>query len=233
MRCVLVAALSLIPFTGWTTARAEDPIPAEDQYSGGAADRTLEFDGDSTTETARWYRRGFYRGSYGFRYRPYYSYRPYYYGYSYYSRPFYQPYYRGYSYYYSYRPYYYYRPYSYYSYYSYCGGTSVLPSVIVASCFCAPADDTGQAPDSSRPPVVEEKKTYEYDGGPKNPPPMPKDSNGNKTEPKPTSQPPRPTVPLRGRFVSLPSPIAPEYAPEPPVRPEPAPVYYPAFGDRR
>jgi len=60
--------------------------------------------------------------------------------------------------------------------------------------------------------------TFQYDGGPANPVPMPR--SDPKPDSKPTTVPAVPTVPFEGRPVSLPAPVR-------PVR-----LAYPAYGDR-
>lgn len=122
----------------------------------------------------------------------------------------------------------YYRPWSYYSYYSpYCYYSPYYyyPQVYYPSAISYYYDTPGLSDLSIRPRNLMPEDagqqhspdgTYPYDGGPKNPAPMP-----NNAPPKPMKQPER-TVPLEGKVVSLP----PVYTPE---RPQ---YSYPAYGEK-
>jgi hypothetical protein len=255
---------------GWTALAAalvmvgSSKLQAQDTLRlGGTGDakvQTLEFDGQADTDQVYW--RGGYRGwgrPYAGFYRPW-SYRPFVY------RPFvYRPWvYRPY---YAYRPYYYSSPYAYYtpSYYysapaySYyyadpCGtDTPSMPKAVVlgsSSYAQAPIFQTPSQSQSPRPiaPPQSGDGTFRYDGGPGQPMPLPGPEG-----PAPTNQ-KRPTLPLDGKLVSIPSnssaghtyaaygetPRLPAQAPAKtsPVRVASGPaaatvrVAYPAFGDR-
>jgi hypothetical protein len=166
----------------------------------------LDGDGDDTELVHGW-RRGYY--GYGF-YRPYYYPRYYGPGFSYYySRPFYS---YGYAY---YRPFvyssyyapYYYAPPVYYSPYYWCPISDSSPAMPYAA--STGTSYTVLRPEPATPPTLmpfpkpyadstmptpTNPGTYPYDGGPRNPVPMP------------GAQPvaPQRTVPLEGKAVSLP-----------------------------
>jgi len=170
--------------------------------------------------------RGFYGGHHGFYggHRGYYGgyggYRGYYGGY--------RGYYGGYN---VYRPIYSYNdgycaPYSYYpSYYSYCpigsAGLSaatfslrigpVVTQLQTRPMPYAPVPLTPAQPNDGSPTPMPNDGTFDYDGGPRAPVPMPK------AEPVPMNT--QPTVPLEGRPVSLPDRSTPKYT-------------YPAYGEQ-
>lgn len=223
-----VAALACVALAG--PARAGDDV-VRLGLNSSAPTITLEgkdTDRDADTIDARWgYWRGYSRGYYSGYYSPRY-YGGYYGGYSYYPR-----YYGGYSSYYypryygGYSSYYYprYYGYSYYPRYSYYGGYSYYPRYYGYSSYYYPisvVDDcnpgtyvlggaTVQQP--VQPPLngsAPRDGTYQYDGGPDKPVPMPK------VEPDSTRNVPKATVP-EGRPVSLPS--------------KPSKYTYPAYGE--
>jgi len=138
---------------------------------------------------------GYGYGGYGYGYASYY--RPFYYG-GYYARP----YYYGASYYYP----------SYYSSYYYpCASTVVSSTPVVAvysSSYTTPQVVQPGAALLPQPQVMPQmpsaapngNQTFPYDGGPGTPLPMP----GPDANPIGGPSTPRPTVPLEGKFVSLP-----------------------------
>jgi hypothetical protein len=149
----------------------------------------------------------FHHGFHGF-YGGFGYYRPYYYSSYYYA----SPYYYG-------SPYYYSSPYyapSYYSdpCYSYYGVAGDYAPTVGLTIDQAPAERTiiGSDPAGTPapPPLPRADDTYPYDGGPRQPVPMPK------ADPAPIATPPA-TAPLEGRAVSLP-PKAPK-------------LTYPAYGE--
>jgi len=224
-------AAGLLALAGAGGAWAQDTlrlvIPTSTAVSAGS------IDGGTNTELVYHrgghYHGGFYRGGYGYGgyrgygyggyYRPsyyggYYGgyrgygyggfYRPFYYG-GYYARP----YYYGSYYYPSYYSAYYYP--SYYSAYYPCA-TTVANSTPLATVYSSGSYATPQVTQPGpallpqpqavpqMPPPANGNQTFPYDGGPRAPLPMPGlDAN-------PTGGPgtPRPTVPLEGKFVSLP-----------------------------
>jgi hypothetical protein len=257
----LAAALVL---AGTGKSQAQDTIRL-----GGTGDATVQslvFDGQADTEQVYW--RGGVRGGVYWRgggYRPYAGfYRPYVY------RPFaYRPYY-AFRPYFAYRPYaysyytpgYYYAP-SYYGSYDYpppaygyyvnpiSANIPAMPNAVVlgsSSYSQGPIFQT-QAPPQGRtllPPPRNDDGTFQYDGGPNVPMPVPADDGTT-----PTFRQKRPTVPLDGKLVSIPARDAkysyPAYGEAPTssnvVQTAPARVVssapastarvsYPAYGDR-
>lgn len=145
---------------------------------------------------------GYYRPYWGYGwggyYRPYWGWGGYYsYGYPYYSY--------GY-------PYYYYPSYSYYYYPTALSYDPSALSYYYNNSTESPATDLNIRPRTLTPAPAD--GTYPYDGGPKNPVPMPQP----KSDPTPMKR-PQPTVPLEGKVVSL--------------TPAPSPVKYtyPAYGE--
>jgi hypothetical protein len=221
------AALGLLAWGG--TARASDLVPLTGD--GGAVTMTLggvAGETDADTELVHGYHRGFYgyRGFYGGHYRPaFYGgyYRPAFYG-GYYRPAFYGGFY-------GYRPAFYGGFYGYafpriycappvYYYYPpvYCApiGFSVTmgpTSQLLATPPAYNGAPPGPAP-GVVPPMQEPNGTFDYNGGPQKPVPLPG------ANPAPAKAPPRSTVPLEGRLVSVP-------APAPPSR-----FAYPAYGER-
>jgi hypothetical protein len=239
---------------------------------GGTGDATVQslvFDGQAETESVYW--RGWGYRSWGYRpyggfyrpyaYRPYfyrpYAYRPYFYGYGY--RPYYAyassygyaPYASAY-----YAPSYYYVPsYSapvYSDYLNPCTAEEpAMPNAVVlgsSSYTRGPIFPTPpRAPAMIQRPTVRADSndgTYPYDGGPSQPMPLPGQDGAPALDKK------RPTVPLDGTLVSIPSRPArstfPAYG-ETALSPRPAQaaplqfvsktagtarVAYPAYGDR-
>ncbi|MFN4260629.1 MAG: hypothetical protein ACK4RK_15140 [Gemmataceae bacterium] len=181
---------------------------------GGATTMTLQIDNQTVPADTQqvWGWRGYYRPYY---YRPYYGgYYPRYYSYY---RPYY---YGGFSYGYSYYPRYYYAPGGYYyggwGYYrlsgdaDICAGPAVVYEYPPITTPAQPQQPAAPPPNSSP-----NNGTFQYDGGPSNPVPMPKTNPA--TNPVPTI-----LVPLEGKLVSL------------PARPAAQPTYvYPAYGEGR
>jgi hypothetical protein len=204
--------------------------------TGGGDVMTLQLDKDADTVPV-WGHRGYWGGGYrgwGGGYRGYWGggYRGYWGGYGggyggwggyyprYYSYGGYYPRYYGGYYPYSYS--YYYPSYSYGYYPGFYWGCSLDCSPNSAGATTVLNDKPSATPPaysqpyqqpSSQPSVPQQSQqngTYQYDGGPSNPVPMPK------TEPRPTT-PTQPSVPLEGRVVSLPS--------------KPGKYVYPAYGE--
>jgi len=255
-------------FAGNGVSRATDVV----RLGGPAAQEAIS--GGTNTELARGrggyhggYHGGGYRGGYHGGYRGYYGgYRGYYgghYGRGYY-RPYYSGYYGGY-----YRPYYYssyYSPYYYSSYYTpyyyptvtysapyyYPCATTVSPVASVQPSTVYSQGPTYVRPNAPAPrpagPVMpaapQDSGTFPYDGGPKNPLPMPMPNPGD--APNPMKAGPRPTIPLDGKLVSLPteaiggsSPVAHDVQrlhyvslTNTSASPAPARAAYPAYGEQ-
>jgi len=223
-----IASLAVFAWAG--SSRAEDTLrlglikPAG--LTGGVSSgvQTLRLEDQAETTPAGW------RGGYGGGYRGYgYGgfYRPSYYGWGGYG--YYRPYVSSYYYapYYGYypRPYYYAPPVYYYSapvvsysapvyystpyvYYPINGGADTLarnallntsPSAYANK----PLPQVTVPRQGASPPPAAGEGTFKYDGGPANPVPMPQTES--QTNPKPTTIPAQPTVPLEGRAVSLPA----------------------------
>jgi hypothetical protein len=170
------------------------------------------------------YRPGYYSrnyGGYGYGYRGYYGgYRNYGYGYRGYYGGYRPGYYSYYPRYYSYYPRYSYGYYGGYYGSGYYGGSYYYPSAGAAApvvsleitrgpAFRDDAPDAQPAPPPPAPAAVEEP-TYPYDGGPRNPLPMPK------ADPVPV---PDVKTPVDGHSVSLPAKVA-------------SKLTYPAYGER-
>jgi hypothetical protein len=159
-----------------------------------------------------WY--GYGRGWYGYG-RGWYGY-PYWYGY----RPYYRWWGAGYWPYYAYSsPYYYSYPSTVYygGYYDYPSTTVVVPSASLStSPYLQGTPAPAQAIETAPPPaVVPADGTFPYDGGPRNPPPMPR------AEPAPPGAPA--TFPLNGNVVSAPAKTTYRYLAYG-EKPKPAPV---------
>lgn len=246
-----LAAALLLTWAG--KAQAQDTIRLGG--TGDAKVQSLVYDGQANTELTHWGGwRGGHWGHWGYHahfYRPWVGYRPYW-GY----RPYYA---------YGYRPYAYWPRYysSYYapSYYYYPPTTSCYVEPISIDPQTAPtgvvlgSSSYAQPPVIARPanspilrlpPPARDDGTYPYDGGPVRPMPMPGPDEAAPMQQK------RPTVPLDGKLVSLPSQRTSTYtyeaygetSPPPSVATSPARVAsttstpgtirvsYPAYGER-
>jgi hypothetical protein len=234
-----LAALALL--VGSSSARAENalklvlssaPAVPTSGITGGGDVMTLQLDRDADTVPV-WGHRGYwgggYRGYWGGGYRGYWGggYRGYWGGYGgwggYYPRynsyggyyPRYYGYYPSYSYYYPSYSYSYY-PGFYWGCSLDCNPNSAAVTTVLNDTPNAnpPAYSQPYQQPYNQPSVPQQSQqngTYQYDGGPSNPVPMPK------TEPRPTT-PTQPSVPLEGRVVSLPS--------------KPGKYVYPAYGEQ-
>jgi hypothetical protein len=198
MRNLVWAALATaLLLAGFGVASASDTI----RLGGPSAQSTIQ--GDVDTELVRWRNHGyggFYRGGYGGFYRG--GYGRGYYGGGYYRPYYYSSYYRPYYYSSYYRPYYYgsyYRPYYNSTYYYPIAMDSVSPPVTMLQ---GNAYYQAPAPQQYGPlmPPINGNGTFQYDGGPRSPIPMP--SPDPETNPAKT---PRGIIPIDGRLVSMPT----------------------------
>lgn len=167
---------------------------AQDIVRLGGATAQADLDGGADTAFVRWGRGGYYGGGYRGGYGYGYGYRSYYAGYGYY-RPYYRGYYGvGYGY---YPPVSYYQPYIYYSapayYYPISG--SAAPTVQTKASYSEPLPPPGAVR-----PMPAAGGTFDYDGGPRNPAPLP----GPGYEFSPAKQ-LRSIVPIEGKLASLPT----------------------------
>jgi hypothetical protein len=203
---VIAAALSL---TLGSAAHAQGTFqflnyPSADAQPAAAAaneirNLLLTDETDADTELAHWRWRGFYYRPFAYSwYRPFY-YRPF--AYSWY-RPFY-------SFYYYSPPLYYYTP-SYYYWWGPCNLTDAVAAAPAVPAVIRPDQDQAAPPPPQPQPAPQYQPpsqfgTYPYDGGPRNPVPMPKGTS--QPSPAPDAKPaPRPTVPREGIPVSIPAP---------------------------
>ena len=212
MKRIAVTGLAavLVSLAGAMATNAQDNTTFK--LGGGSSAPTLTLggaDADADTLEVRGWRGGYgyggYRGGYygGYRGGYYGGYRGYYGGYA-----------RGYgwggyyprvSYYsYGYRPYYYssyysyYQPYVYSYYPNYCYGISDTQLTPSPKLNVQPVPPMETVPETQlKPTMPPASGPYQYDGGPSNPVPMPQGTRPGTN--------PRPTVPLEGRSVSLPS----------------------------
>jgi hypothetical protein len=249
MRYLSWAFVTSLVLTGAGKLAAEETVPLSG--TGDATLQSLVFDGQADTDAVYW--RGW--GYRGWGYRPYgfwrpFAFRPYFY------RPFaYRPYFYGYPAYASYYAPSYYVP-SYaapvYSYYvDPCSADvpSMPDAVVLGSSsqargpiFQTPSRKPAQTTRPPTPPGIDD--TYTYDGGPSQPLPLPGQDAA------PTFDKQRPTVPLSGTLVSIPSrparytfPAYGETAPSPkpaqatpprfvPRMADTTRIAYPAYGER-
>ncbi len=271
MRYLGIATLAVIGMlAGTTNSQADDTILLGGV--GQAETQTLLFNGQAELEDVAYrgavgFRGGAvgvrgavgfrgaavgFRGAVAFRGGGFYGYRPYAY------RPFVRAYYRpfGYGGYYwpysyaYYAPSYYYYPTDYYpsDYSSYyynpiAANPMNLPNAsVLGSTSSYSPGPIFQIPSSNRLPAANGDGTFNYDGGPGQPLPLPQGVG-----PAPTLEPQRPTVPYEGKLVSIPAqPVKNAFAaygentpvstPAPratsPVRSVATKVAYPAYGDR-